>query len=251
MKLEGKVAVVTGGGTGMGRAISERFAREGARVVVNYNASRDAAEEVAASIRGGGGEAVAVRANVAVDAEVRDMIGGAAERWGRLNVLVNNAGWSRRTPHHLLDDLTEEIWDRTLNTNLRGAFYCMRAAAPWLRKQPGSAIVNIASIAPDTGSGSTIVYAASKAGLISMTKSFARVLAPEVRVNAISPGLVHTRFAGWPPETFTLGAEQAPLKRIATVEEIAAAALFLAADATAMTGETVRVDCGVIALRRA
>ena len=251
MKLGGKVAVVTGGGTGMGRAICEGFAREGARVVVNYNESAAAAGEVAEGIRAKGGEAVAVRASVAVDEEVRRMMRDTEERWGRLDILVNNAGWSKRTPHHLLEDLTEEIWDRTMNTNLRGAFYCMRAAAPLLRKQAGASIVNVASIAPYTGDGSTIVYAASKAGLISMTKSFARVLAPEVRVNAIAPGLVHTRFAGWPPETFVNGAAQAPLGRIATVEEVAAAALFLAADATAMTGETIKVDCGVIALRRA
>jgi 3-oxoacyl-[acyl-carrier protein] reductase len=251
MKLQGKVAVVTGGGTGIGRAVCERFAREGARVVVNYHASREAAGEVVAGILGNGGEAVAVQADVAVDAEMRALMRGAEERWGRLDVLVNNAGWSKRTPHHLLEDLTDEIWDRTLNTNLRGTFYAIRAAAPLLGRQPGSSIVNIASIAPYTGEGSTIVYAASKAGVLSMTKSLARVLAPEVRVNAVAPGLVHTRFAGWPPETFVDGAAQAPLRRISTPEEVAAAVLFLAADATAMTGETIRVDCGVISLRRA
>ena len=251
MKLQGKVAVVTGGGTGIGRAVCERFAREGARVVVNYHASREAAGEVVAGILGNGGEAVAVQADVAVDAEMRALMRGAEERWGRLDVLVNNAGWSKRTPHHLLEDLTDEIWDRTLNTNLRGTFYAIRAAAPLLGRQPGSSIVNLASIAPYTGEGSTIVYAASKAGVLSMTKSLARVLAPEVRVNAVAPGLVHTRFAGWPPETFVDGAAQAPLKRISTPEEVAAAVLFLAADATAMTGETIRVDCGVISLRRA
>jgi 3-oxoacyl-[acyl-carrier protein] reductase len=251
MKLDGKVAIVTGGGTGMGRAICELFALEGARVVVNYSESRDAAEEVAAGINARGGDAIAWQASVAVNEQARGMVRAAEERWGRLDVLVNNAGWSKRTPHHLLEDLTDEIWDRTLNVNLRGTFYCSRAAAPLLRKSPGASIINIASIAPETGEGSTIVYAASKAGVISMTKSFARVMAPEVRVNVISPGLVHTRFAGWPPETFTAGKEASPLKRITTGEEIAAAALFLAADATAMTGEMIRVDCGVIALRRA
>lgn len=250
MKLAGKVAVVTGGGTGIGKAVCELFAKEGARVVVNYSASREAAEGVAEGIRRNGGEAVAVQANVAADAEARALMRGAEERWGRLDVLVNNAGWSKRTPHHLLEELTDEIWDRTLNVNLRGAFYCMRAAAPLLSRQARASIVNIASVAPYTGDGSTIVYAASKAGVISMTKSFARVLAPEVRVNAVAPGLVHTRFAGWPPETFVTGAEQAPLKRISTPEEVAAAVLFLAADATSMTGETIKVDCGVIALRR-
>jgi len=251
MKLKDRVAIVTGGGTGMGRAICELFAREGARVVVNYSASREAAEAVVGSIQAHGGEAVAVQASVADDAEVRALVNGTAERWGRLDILVNNAGWSQRTPHHLLDELTDDIWDRTLNVNLRGAFYCMRAAAPLLKKQPGASIINVASIAPYTGDGSTIVYAASKAGLISMTKSFARVMAPEVRVNAIAPGMVHTRFAGWPEETFTVSAQQSPLRRIATVEEVASAALYLAADATAMTGDTLRVDCGVIAIRRA
>jgi 3-oxoacyl-[acyl-carrier protein] reductase len=137
-----------------------------------------------------------------------------------------------------------------MNVNLRGTFYCSRAAAPLLKKRVGASIVNIASVAPDTGEGSSIVYAASKAGVISMTKSFARIMAPEVRVNVISPGLVHTRFAGWPPETFVNGKEASPLKRITTGEEIAEAALFLAAGATAMTGEIIRVDCGIVALRR-
>ncbi len=250
MKLSGKVAVVTGGGTGMGKAICELFAQEGAKVLVNYSASREESEQVAEVIRKNGGDAVAMQASVAVDEEAQAIMRAASDRWGRLDILVNNAGWSKRTPHELLDELTDEIWDRTLNTNLRGAFYCMRAATPMLRANAGSSIVNIASVAPYTGEGSTIVYAASKAGLISMTKSFARILAPEVRVNALAPGLVHTRFAGWPQETFVNGAAAAPLKRIASVEEIAKAVLFLAADATAMTGETIRVDSGVIALRR-
>jgi 3-oxoacyl-[acyl-carrier protein] reductase len=212
MKLRDKVAVVTGGGTGMGRAICELFAREGARVVVNYRASRDAAEETVAGIRSRGGDAAAVQADVAVDAEAGALVCGAAARRGRLDILVNNAGWSTRIPHERLDDLTDDIWDRTLETNLRGPFYIMRAAAPLLRRQSGAAIVNVASIAPYAGEGSSIAYAASKAGVISMTKSFARVLAPEVRVNAIAPGLVHTRFANWPPETFVNGAAQSPLK---------------------------------------
>jgi 3-oxoacyl-[acyl-carrier protein] reductase len=250
MKLAGKVAVVTGGGTGIGRSICRIFAREGARVVVNYNSSADAAAEVASSIASAGGEAVVVQGNVAAEGDVKALMNAAVARFGQLDILVNNAGWSKRTPHHLLDDLTEEIWDRTLNINLRGSFYCMRAAAPLLKKQPGSSIVNIASVAPFTGEGSTIVYAASKAGVISMTKSFARVLAPEVRVNAIAPGIVETRFAGWPAEHFVRGAELSPLKRNATADECGELALFLAADATSITGETITIDAGMTALRR-
>lgn len=250
MRLKDRVAIVTGGGTGIGRGISEKFAAAGAKVVVNYASSKDAAEATVAAIHAAGGEAVAWQTSVTDDAQVRKMFAGVEAQYGRIDTLVNNAGWSQRTPHQQLDDLTEEIWDRTLNTNLRGAFYCMRAAAPFLKKQPGASIVNIASIAPYSGQGSSIVYAASKAGLISMTKSFARVLAPGVRVNAVAPGFVRTRFAGWPPETFDEAAKTAPLRRIATPEEIGEAVLFLAAGGTAITGETINVDVGQTAIGR-
>jgi 3-oxoacyl-[acyl-carrier protein] reductase len=248
MKLKDKVAIVTGGGTGMGKATCERFAREGARVTVNYSRSREAAEEVANAICRQGGDAIAVQADVAVDAQVREMVRRTAERWGRLDILVNNAGWTRRTPHHQLDDLTDEIWDRTFNVNLRGPFYTMRAATPLLKKNPGAAVVNVATTAFYTGSGSSIAYGAAKSGLISLTKSFAKLLAPEARANVLAPGTVATGFAGWPPEFYEKIAGQSPLRRNATTEEIAAAILFLAADATFMTGETMRVDCGAIAL---
>lgn len=244
MKLEGRVAIVTGAGTGMGRAMAELFAAEGAKVLVNYRASRAEADEVVAGIQSAGGEAVAHQADVSRDAEARAMMQAVDDRWGRLDVLINNAGWSKVTPHHQLEDLTDEIWDRTLNANLRGAFYCVRAAAPLLRRQPGSSIINNTSASAWHAAGSSIVYSASKAALVNMTKSLARVLAPDVRVNAIAPGLVHTRFAGWPESTFEKGPKVTPLGRIATVEEVAKACLFLAADATAMTAETILIDGG-------
>lgn len=250
MRLNGKVAVVTGGATGIGRSVCEIFAREGARVVVSYNSSVSDANDVVDGIIARGGDAIAVQADVADEGQVKALLAAAVSRWGKLDILVNNAGWSKRTPHHLLDDLTEEIWDRTLNTNLRGTFYCMRAAAELLKQQPGASIVNIASIAPYTGEGSTIVYAASKAGVISMTKSFARVLAPNVRVNAIAPGIIETRFAGWPSEHFVKGAEASPLKRNATTDEVGELALFLVAEATGITGETITIDSGMTSLRR-
>ena len=137
MKLEGRVAIVTGAGTGMGQAIAELFAAEGAKVLVNYRVSKAEAEEVVAKIRDFGGDAVTHQADVSQDAEARSMMKAVDERWGRLDTLVNNAGWSKVTPHHQLEELTDEIWDRTLNTNLRGAFYCSRAAVPLLRSQPG------------------------------------------------------------------------------------------------------------------
>ena len=135
-----------------------------------------------------------------------------------------------------------------LDTNLRGAFYCVRAAVPLLRKQEGSAIVNIASVAGMTGLGSSMAYAASKGAMITLTKSLARALAPAIRVNAIAPGFVRTRFADWPQSAFDEGEAMTPLKRLATVEEIAALAWHLAVDAKSITGETIAVDGGVAEL---
>jgi len=248
MKLEGRVALVTGAGTGIGRAIAERFAAEGAKVGVNYSRSREAAEEVVAGIRSNGGTAIALGADVARESEAKGMIERVLGEFGRLDVLVNNAGWSTRIPHDQLDSLTDEIWDRTFNTNLRGAFYCIRAAVPALSKQEGASVVNIASVAGMTGMGSSIAYAASKGGMITMTKSLARALAPAIRVNAIAPGFVRTRFANWPASAFDQGEAMTPLKRLATVEEIAALALHLAAEAKAVTGETIVVDGGLTEL---
>jgi 3-oxoacyl-[acyl-carrier protein] reductase len=250
MRLRDKVAVVTGGGTGIGRAICTLFAQEGAAVIVNYSASKDAAEEVVAEIEATGGRAAAWQADVRREAQVKAMFAEVESRWGRLDILVNNAGWSTRVPHAQLDDLTDEIWDRTLDTNLRGAFYCVRAAVPLLKRREGGAIINVASAAAFHASGSSIVYAASKAAMVSMTKSLARALAPHIRVNAVCPGLIHTRFAGWPEEAFEHGKKVTPIGRLVTVEEVAQAALFLAADATGVTGDAVIIDGGLYQLGR-
>lgn len=248
MKLQDRVAVVTGGGTGIGRAICELFAREGAKVAVNYSRSKEAAEEVVAAIRSAGGVAIAVAASVSEQSDVSAMMDRVGSEFGRIDILVNNAGWSTRIPHHKFEDLTDEIWDRTLNTNLRGTFYSVRAAVPWLRKQSGSSILNIASVAGITGMGSSMVYAASKGGMITMTMSLARALAPDIRVNAISPGFVRTRFANWPSSAFDDGESITPLKHLATVDEIANLALHLSAEANSITGENIVVDGGLARL---
>jgi 3-oxoacyl-[acyl-carrier protein] reductase len=248
MKLKDRVALVTGAGTGIGRAIAETFAREGAKIAVNYSKSREAAEEVVAGIRSAGGTAVAIGADVADAAEVEGMVNRVNQEFGQIDILVNNAGWSTRIPHDQLDNLTDEIWDRTFDTNLRGAFYAVRSAVPSLRKQPGASIVNVASVAGMTGMGSSIAYAASKGAMITMNKSLARALAPQIRVNAIAPGFVRTRFASWPAAAFDQGEAVTPLKHLATVEEIAALALYLVADAGSMTGETIVVDGGLTEL---
>ena len=245
MKLSGKVALVTGGGTGMGRAISETFAREGAKVAVIYSRSQKEAEGTVSSICAEGGTAMAIKADVAQESEVRAMVDQVDRAFGRLDILVNNAGWSTRVPHDKLDDLSDDIWDRTFDTNVRGVFYCVRAAVPFLRRQEGATVVNLGSTAGITGMGSSIAYAASKAAVATLTKSLARALAPHIRINSIAPGLVRTRFANWPEATFDAGDAATPLKRLPNVDEIARLALFLVCEATSMTGETVVIDGGL------
>jgi 3-oxoacyl-[acyl-carrier protein] reductase len=248
MRLKDRVTLITGAGTGMGRATALLFAREGASVAVNYSRSQAEAEEVVAQIRGEGGTAIAVQASVAKEAEVIAMMRRVEEEFGRLDALINNAGWTQRVAHDKLDELTDDIWNQTLDVNLRGVFYCVRAAAPLLRKQEGASVVNNASVAALTGSGSSIVYAAAKAAVVTMTMSLARALAPEIRVNAVAPGFVRTQFANWPAEMYEKAVTKIPLQRLPTVEDVASAILYLVADARSTTGEMILVDGGVTRL---
>jgi 3-oxoacyl-[acyl-carrier protein] reductase len=249
MQLGGAVAIVTGGGTGVGRAVSEHLARAGAKaVIVNYSRSRDDAEATAAALAELGAEGVPHRANVAVEAEVREMVDAAIARFGRLDVVVNNAGTTRFIPHPDLDALTDEVWDEILRLNLKGTFFCCRAAAPELRKTKG-AIVNVASIAGHRASGSSIAYAVSKAGVIQLTRGLALSLAPDVRVNSVSPGLVSTRWfrqrfgddaAAVQEESF---ADTTPLRRIAGPDDVAQAIVSLIEN-DVVTGQDLVVDGG-------
>jgi 3-oxoacyl-[acyl-carrier protein] reductase len=238
-----RVALVTGSATGIGRAVAWRFADRGYAVTVNYSRSKTDAEETADGVRQRGGEPLLVAANVADDAAVRAMVERTAAQFGGLDVLVNNAGMTHFVAHHDLDGLTDQVWDEILAVNLKGTFYACRAAMPILKTRQGN-IVNIASVAGVAGSGSSIAYAASKGGMITMTKSLARAFAPEVRVNAVAPGPVQTRWLADHQDMVEQAMKLTPLKRPATPEDIADVTLFLACETTLMTGQVLIADGG-------
>jgi 3-oxoacyl-[acyl-carrier protein] reductase len=249
MKLSGTTAIVTGSATGVGRATAIELARRGANVVVNYSRSEDEAKETVALVEQAGGKALLVRADVSQDAEVRAMVERTLETFGGLHVLVNNAATTAFVDFADLDGLTEEHWDRILAVNLKGPFFCARAAAGPMREAGQGAIVNVASIAGVRAVGSSIAYAASKAGLINLTMALARALAPQVRVNCVAPGFIDTRWLrqGLGPVFEPLRqhtAEQTPLKRVALPEDIAQVVLSLIEGADFVTGQTIVVDGG-------
>lgn len=248
MKCKDKVVVVTGGGTGIGCGMSLRFAREGAAVVVNYSKSKARAREVVDQINGSGGRAVDIQANVSRDQEARQLIKEAVAKFGRLDVLINNAAWTRFIPHQNLEDLSEEILENTWSVIVKGSIYCTRAAVPHLRENGEGSVINITSNAGFSAMGSTIIYGASKAALTYITKALARALAPEIRVNAIAPGFVDTKFVNWTPEAIERLKAQSHLGKAIIPENIADAAVFLACDSMATTGQTILVDGGVAAL---
>ncbi|WP_127529868.1 SDR family NAD(P)-dependent oxidoreductase [Paenibacillus kobensis] len=239
MEFKDKVALVTGGGTGIGKATSIALARRGAVVVVNYSRSESDAEETVWAILEEGGQAVAIQADVSRDQEVRRII----ERFGAVDLLVNNASITRHIPFSDLDAATDEVWDELFNVNVKGMFNCARAAAPYLKQSPAGAIVNLGSIAGQTGLGSSLPYAVSKAAVHGLTKSLARALAPEIRVNCIVPGAVATRWWEGREEQMNRLAPHLPLQRISTPEDIAAM-ICAALEQKAMTGQIITVDSG-------
>jgi NAD(P)-dependent dehydrogenase (short-subunit alcohol dehydrogenase family) len=187
-QLEGRVALVTGGGTGLGAATCASLARAGARVAVGWSTSRDAAESLASTLPG----AIATQADVRDLDAVIAMLGDVERRLGTVEVLVNNAGVTAYVPHDDLDAITTEDWERILGINLIGAWNCTKAVVPGMRAMGSGAIVNVASDAALTAEGSSVPYVASKAGLVAMTRSLAAALAPAIRVNAIAPGWMDT-----------------------------------------------------------
>jgi 3-oxoacyl-[acyl-carrier protein] reductase len=238
-----QVALVTGSATGIGRAVAVQLAQKGLAVAVNYSRSEAEAQDTLAEVRKHNVPALLCKANVASDPEVRAMVERCRKELGGLDVLVNNAGTTRFIEHTQLEALTEEVWEEILGVNLKGTFYCCRAALPLLAERGGS-VVNVTSVAGLQGNGSSIPYAASKAALNCMTKSLARAFAPRVRVNAVAPGPVLTRWLAAHTAQVEKMVQATPMHRAATPEDIADAVVFLALGTTLITGQVVVVDGG-------
>jgi 3-oxoacyl-[acyl-carrier protein] reductase len=239
-----QVALVTGSATGIGRAVALRFARQGIAVAVNYSRSEKEARETLVDVRKLGVPAILCRCNVADEAGVRAMVEQCRRELGGLDILVNNAATTRFIEHSNLAALTEEVWDQILGVNLKGAYFCCRAAIPAMQERGGGTIVNVTSVAGVLGHGSSIAYAASKAALNAMTKSLARAFAPAIRVNAVAPGPVLTRWLADHMDQVEQQLTLTPMKRAATPDDVADVVAFLATGSSLITGQIVVLDGG-------
>lgn len=250
--LKGKAAIVTGSSSGIGASVALGLARRGADIVINYSKSAKEAETVAAEVKKIGVKVIAVQSNVALDADCRKLAQAARDEFGRIDILVNNAGTTKFAGHRDLDALSAEDFANIYAVNVIGAFQMIRACVDDLRKSGDGAVVNVSSIAGIEGIGSSVAYAASKGALNTMTLSLARALGPEIRVNAVCPGLVATP---WFTERFGEEAfgkvkenykKTAILARVADSDEIAKSVIFLAtSDSYNITGETLLTDGGL------
>lgn len=238
-----KVALVTGSATGAGRACAVRFAKLGFAVVVNYSKSETDANETVRLVEAEGAPVLLCKANVAVEAEVIEMIAATEAAFDRLDVLVNNAGMTHFVAHNDLDALTDQVWQDIIGVNVMGTFYCTRAAMPLLKASKGN-VVNVTSVAGLTGQGSSIPYCASKAALNCMTQSLARAFGPDVRVNAVAPGPINTRWLAGREAHVAKFLELAPLGRAAEPDDIADVVAYLATGTTLTTGQVLVVDGG-------
>jgi len=247
MAFSGEVAWVTGSSTGIGRAVAEGLAREGCRVAVHYNISEGEAREVVNGIEGSGGEAMLVGGDVSDGGEVRRMADEIEDRFGRLDILVNNAGslLERRS----LEEMTEDLWDRVMEVNLKSVYLCSQAVLPVMKRQGRGRIVNITSVAARNGGGpGSVAYATAKGGVSTLTRAMAKELvADNILVNGVAPGVIttpfHDRFT--PPDVREKMAGAIPIGREGTPEETAGAVVFLASSAADyLVGEIIEVNGG-------
>ena len=254
MELKKAVCIVTGSASGIGAASAIQLAAKGARVLVNYSKSEAAARATLKACEAAGaqsgGEALLVKADVAQDADCRRLAQAALDKWGRIDALVNNAGATKFANHADLDALTAEDFQRIYAVNVVGAYQMVRACAPAMKKGGRGAVVNVSSIAGKNGMGSSIAYAASKGALNTMTLSVARVLGPDIRVNAVCPGMVDTKWLrqGYGSRYAAIEARYrlgTPLGRPGTPEEVAAVIVWLIEGADLITGDTIMVDSGM------
>jgi 3-oxoacyl-[acyl-carrier protein] reductase len=251
MDLQNSVCIVTGSATGIGAACAIDLAKKGARVVINYTKSEADAKATAAECERLGAEALLVQANVAVDADCQRMAQAALDKWGRIDALVNNAGTTKVAFDHAnLNALQAQDFHDIYAVNVVGAFQMIRAVEPAMRRQGQGAIVNVSSIAGVMGTGTSVAYAASKGALNTMTLSLARVLGPQIRVNAVCPGFVETRWLkGALGERYETQrskvAERIPLQKTCTPEDVSRAIVWLLEGADLVTGEHIIVDGGM------
>ena len=246
MKLEGKVALVTGSSRGVGKAVALGFAASGADVVINYTSNQDAADNVVSEIQTMGRSAVAVKADVAVKSEVERLVNSAAEKFGKLDILVNNAGFTRPA---MMVKMSEDQWDQVVDIHLKGAFMCSQAAGKLMKEQNSGKIINVTSVAGIVGTVGQINYSAAKGGIISMTKSIAREMARyNVCANVISLGIVATDMTEkirTDEKLKDIYMNRILLKRFAVPDDISPAFVFFASDdSNYITGQLVCVDGG-------
>lgn len=249
--MDKKVCVVTGSSSGIGAATARLFAGNGWNVVINFSRNPVPAEAVAADCRALGADVLVIKADIANDDDCRRAANEVEAAWGRTDVLVNNAGTTKFVPLKKLDGLTAEDFHAIYSVNVIGSYQMTRAFVPLLKKYPGSGVVNISSVASMMGIGSSIAYMASKGALNAMTIGLARALGPEIRVNAIAPGLVETPWLkeGHGPERYAAMVDsyksRAALAAVISPEDVAAAAWWLGAAAVKTTGEVLLLDAGL------
>jgi ketoreductase RED2 len=235
------VAVITGSSSGIGAATARRLAADGFRVVINSRRSEEAGAKIASELDG-----LYIRADVSVEDDARRLVSGAVERFSRLDLLVNNAGMTRVIAHADLEAVTPQVWQEILGLNVVGTWQTTVAAMPYLRQAPDGAVISVSSVAGSRTAGSSIPYAVSKAAIEHMTRLLAAAVGPQVRVNAVAPGLIETPWTAG-NELFKPIADKVreitPLRRVGTPEDVAEAVLSLAR-ATYTTGQVLRVDGG-------